>query len=284
VTDRPAVAVVGAGRMGQGLALALLRGGCRVALYARTPREVVAGPEPCFGDPAAATAGRDAVILAVPDDAVAATAAELRERGAVGSGQVALHLSGGRDRSALQALEGVAAGIGSFWPIQTVPEPGIAPERFAGAYVGLEGDPSAIEMGERLARALGMTPVVIPSEGKIRAHAGAVVAGNYPIVLLALAESLAEEAGIAPALAREVYLPLLRAAVENAAALGTGAALTGPLRRGDVETVRSHLATLGAAERRTYQVLGLGALDLLQRAGVTPPNLAALRKVLRSDD
>lgn len=284
MSDRPSVAIIGAGRMGQGLALALLRGGCRVGIHARTRRDIVAGPEAFFGDPAGATAGRDVVILAVPDDAVTDTAADLKAGAAVGREQVALHLSGRRDSSALRALAGMARGTGSFWPIQTVPEPGIAPERFAGAYAGLEGDPAAIEMGERLARALGMTPVVIPAGGKVRAHAGAVLAGNYPIVLLALAEQLAEEAGIAPALAHEVYLPLLRTAVENAASLGTGPALTGPLRRGDIDTIRAHLRTLGAGARRAYRALGLQTLDLLKAAGTSPANASALRKLLREDD
>lgn len=281
MTERPGVAVLGAGRMGQGLALALWRGGCRVRLYARTEREVVSGPEVVFGDLTRATDGLDAVILAVPDDSVTLTARELKALGAVTPRQVVLHLSGSRDRSALKPLDGAALGLGSFWPIQTVPDPGIAPERFAGAYAGLEGDPPAITIGERLARTLGMTPVTVPSAGKILAHAGAVVAGNYPVVLLAVAERLAEEAGVAPALAREIYLPLVRAAVENAAAFGAGAALTGPLRRGDVLTVKAHLKALPAPERPAYRALGLQALALIESDGSTPPNAKELKKLLK---
>ena len=281
MTDRPGVAVLGAGRMGQGLALALLRGGCHVRLYARTEREVVQGPEVVFGDLGRATAGVDAIILAVPDDSVTAMAQELKDSGAVSSTQVVVHLSGSRDRSALKSLDRAALGLGSFWPVQTVPDPGIAPERFAGAYAGLEGDPAAIAIGERLARALGMTPVTVPSAGKILAHAGAVVAGNYPVVLLGLAERLAEQAGVAPALAGEIYLPLVRAAVENAAALGAGAALTGPLRRGDVQTVKAHLKALPASERPAYRALGLQALALIESDGSPPPNAKELKKLLK---
>ncbi|MGH7533483.1 MAG: Rossmann-like and DUF2520 domain-containing protein [Gemmatimonadales bacterium] len=274
-----AVAVLGAGRMGQALALALRDAGWRSRLFARDPRRVPGSPVEISGDIATAVAGAAVILVAVPDDAIASVAAALR--GATPPMEaVVLHLSGARDRSALASLEGWAAGLGSFWPIQAIAaSPGVA-GRFAGAFVGLEGDTVALAAGERLAAALGMSAVRIPSEGKALAHAGAVVASNYLVTLLSVAEGLARASGVDPSIADRIYLPLVRTTLENVASLGTTDALTGPLARGDVGTVRLHLASLSGPARESYVALGLTTLALAERHGLSKEQAAELRRVL----
>ncbi|HEU4763351.1 MAG TPA: DUF2520 domain-containing protein [Gemmatimonadales bacterium] len=275
------VAVVGAGRMGQGIALALTRAGRPVALSARRAGTYPPGPEVVVGDLPAALRGADVVLLAVPDDAIATLALDLARSGGVESYQAVLHLSGVRDRSVLGPLDGLAAGLGSFWPLQTVADPLTAPDRLAGAFAVLEGDPAAVAAGEGLATALGMTAVRIPSAGKPLAHAGAVLAANYVVALLAMAERLAESAGIAPALAGEIYLPLTRAAIENTAAAGAAHALTGPIRRGDLRTVAAHLEVLGPEIRPLYLLLARETLRLAEAGGLDPERAAQFRELLR---
>ena len=275
----PTVAVIGAGRMGQGLVRALHAAGWRVTLYARRPDRVPAGPVAATGDLAVALAGAALVLVAVPDDAIPEVAR------AIGSavpaeGQVVLHLSGTRDRTALAALDGRAAGLGSFWPIQALADPAVAAAHWTGAYAGLEGDAAAIAAGERLAVALGMTPVRIPSSAKPSVHAGAVMAGNYAVTLLAAAEQVAVASGIEPAAAARMYLPLARSAVENVSVLGVVRALTGPIARGDHGTVRAHLAALSGASRELYIRLGLETLALAERQGLPAARAAEVRRVL----
>lgn len=237
------------------------------------------------GDWAEVTLVSDLVVIASPDDAIAEVATALARREAITSSQVVLHLSGLLDRRILGALDPAGAGLGSFHPLQTVSDPITAPARFLGAYAGVEGDARAEAEGERLARMLGMHPIRLTPAGKPAYHAGAVFAANFLVALAGVAERLAREAGIPEVEAGRVYLPLLRGAASNLDA-GAVAALTGPIVRGDVETIRAHLGALGAEDRELYRRLGLATLPLAREAGLPLEAAAKVVEVLGggSDD
>jgi predicted short-subunit dehydrogenase-like oxidoreductase (DUF2520 family) len=263
-----AVAIVGPGRMGQGLALALLGCGRQVTLLGRGPRETLA-PFLWPAEQWAAALGEcDTILVATPDAAIPAAAGQLLATGAVNARHVVLHLSGLLDRSALSALEPTGAALGSLHPLQTVADSRTAPERLRGAFAGIEGDPRALAAGEALAESLSMRPVRIPSAGKADYHLGATFVANYAAALLAIGQHFAERAGIPGPLASELYRPLLAGATGNLVALGPVAALTGAVRRGDAATVRAHLARLSGRERRLYCDLGMVALGLAREAGL----------------
>ena len=261
------VAIVGAGRMGQGLALALQSGGRSVLLLSRTRHPVASPLRLHEGSRASATGEADVVVLAVPDGAVTAVAGELAGEAAIESRHVVLHLSGLLDRGALIPLAATGAGLGSFHPLQTVPDPLGAPGRLRGAYAGIEGDARALAAGQELAEALGMRAVTIPARAKPAYHAGATFAANYTTVLAAVAERLAATAGVPPEVAGRLYLPLVRGAASSLE-LGPAAALTGPVRRGDAETVAAHLRALAPEDRALYLLLAREALRLAREAGL----------------
>lgn len=274
------VAVVGAGRMGQGIALALSRSGAPVALLSRVPKPVVP-PLTATGLPwTAAVREAELVLLATPDGVLEEVAERLARDGGVGPGHVVLHLSGLRDRRALAALGATGAGLGSFHPLQTVAEPATAPERLRGAYAGIEGDARAMEAGERLALLIGMIPVRLPAETKAAYHAGATLVANYTVVLVGVAERLAREAGVPAELAARIYLPLLEGATANLRSLPPARALTGAVRRGDTATVMAHLAALGPVDRILYAMLGREALLLAREAGLAGERAVAVERVL----
>ncbi|MBA3346602.1 MAG: DUF2520 domain-containing protein [Gemmatimonadales bacterium] len=279
---QPRVTIVGAGRMGQGLALALLAGGHGVTLASRRVHPVSAPLALHSGSLATAAVGADSVILAVPDEAISRVAGELAAGGTVAAGHVVLHLSGLLDRSALLALAPTGAALGSFHPLQTIADPATAAERLAGAFVGIEGDERALARGELLAAALNMTPVRVGSAAKAAYHAGAAMAANYTVALAGVAERLAREAGIPAAAAARIFLPLVRGAVANLD-LGPAAALTGPVRRGDARTVQAHLEALGPNDRMLYRGLGLEALRLAREAGLDEAAAARVEAVLREE-
>jgi predicted short-subunit dehydrogenase-like oxidoreductase (DUF2520 family) len=264
------VAIVGTGRMGQGLALALREAEVPVTLLGRGRR-------------AEDTRGAALVLIATPDDAIGGVAVELARDGAVGESQVVLHLSGLLDRLALQVLEPTGAALGSFHPLQSVADPATAAERLRGSFAGVEGDARALAAGERLAAALGMRVVRLAPGAKAAYHAGAVIASNYAVVLADVAERLARQAGVGADDAAALYLPLMRGTVANLAA-GPAAALTGPVRRGDEATVRRHLAALGPEDRALYRALGLLALRIAREAGLGDGPAAAVERALRAQD
>lgn len=277
------VAILGAGRMGQGLALSLVRTGAEVALVARRPHPVTPPLALHPGPRTLALRKAAVVLLAVPDDAIAALAAELAAERSVGPTAAVLHLSGLLDRGALAPLEPSGAGLGSFHPLQAIADPADAPARFAGAYAGIEGDERALAGAERLARALGMEPVRLAGAAKPAYHAGAVMAANYTVALAGVAERLALEAGVAAETAARIYLPLVRGAAANLER-GPAAALTGPIRRGDIRTVAAHLAALRGDERELYRRLGLEALRLARAAGLDPSVADRLAGLLERGD
>jgi predicted short-subunit dehydrogenase-like oxidoreductase (DUF2520 family) len=274
----PGITILGAGRMGQGLALALRDH--EVTLVSRGGHRLVEPLRAYPGPRADAVRQAVVVILAVPDDAISSLAAELDDARAIGPGHTVLHLSGLLERTALSPLAATGAALGSYHPLQTIADPATAPERLPGAYAGIEGDERAVEMGYRLATALGMVPVTVPPEGKAAYHAGATVAANYTTVLFAMAERLAMRAGIPAELAARIYLPLLRGTVANLES-GAAAALTGPVRRGDVRTIQAHLAALAGPDAALYARLGGEALRLARAAGLSGEAADRVAEVLR---
>ena len=99
------------------------------------------------------------------------------------------------------------------------------------------------------------------------------------MVLAAVAERVARLAGLPPSEAAALYLPLMQGTVANLAA-GPAGALTGPVRRGDVATLRRHLAALEPDDRVLYRTLGLGALRLAREAGLGEQAALAVERVL----
>jgi predicted short-subunit dehydrogenase-like oxidoreductase (DUF2520 family) len=278
--SQPRVTIIGAGRMGQGLALALKRRGYKIALVARTQRDVIPPLVLHAGSRAEATAGAELVLIATPDDAISSVAAALAAEGAIARDQIVLHLSGLLDRSVLLPLEESGAGCGSFHPLQSVAEPASAAERLKGAYVGIEGDDRALTAAERLANTLRMIPVRIPAAAKPAYHAGAALVANYTVALVGVAERLARSAGVPADIAARIYLPLLGGAVANLNALGPAASLTGAVRRGDERTIRAHLGALGPEERILYRTVGRAAVALAREAGLSEAEVERVEEAL----
>jgi predicted short-subunit dehydrogenase-like oxidoreductase (DUF2520 family) len=262
----------------------LKRRGYRVLLVNRTPRDVIAPLVLHQGSAAEATAGSELILIATPDDAISRVAGQLAAQAAVTHEQVVLHLSGLLDQRALLPLQPTGAALGSFHPIQTVAEPAGAAERLKGAYVGIEGDEPALVAAERLANTLRMIPVRIPADAKPGYHAGAAFVANYTVALVGVAERIARATGVPEEVAARLYLPLFSGAVANVMELGPGAALTGPIRRGDVQTIRAHLDALEPGDRTLYRQVALAALQLATEAGLNPGDTAQLKAMLEEKD
>jgi predicted short-subunit dehydrogenase-like oxidoreductase (DUF2520 family) len=210
------LAIVGQGRLGNALAQAL-----RAAGYD------VLGPHGRGAD----GAGADAALLCVPDGEIAAAAAPIAPGVLIGhcSGATGLGVFGAREAFSLHPLMTVAGGGTSF----------------AGAGAAVAGNSDrALELAGAIAHRLGMVSVEIDDDDRAAYHAAASIASNFLVTLEAAAERLAGEVGVK----RRLLVPLVRATVENWAALGGERALTGPIARGDEATVaRQREAITGRA-------------------------------------
>jgi predicted short-subunit dehydrogenase-like oxidoreductase (DUF2520 family) len=224
VRELDSIVIVGAGRLGTALTAALDAAGLDVR-----------GP---LGRGATAE-GAAVVVLCVPDREIAAAAA------AVAPGPLVGHCSGATGLAPLAPHEAF-----SLHPLMTVPA-NAAPGVLAGAGCAIDGaTPRALEIAERLAAVLGMRATRIAEEDRVAYHAAASIASNFLVTLEGAAERLAATAGVD----RELLAPLVRAAVEDWAARGAADALTGPIARGDEETVARQRA---AVEERAPDLLRL---------------------------
>ena len=287
ITTDSAVGIIGPGRAGVGLALALARAGYLVRLYGRRKRAIPDPLELTVGaadaaPPPAWLAQAGVVILAVRDDAIRPLAQTLA-RGGVRPEHVVLHLSGAQGQEALAPLVPSRAALGSLHPLQTISDPERAPERLKGAWAAVEGMPRALDAAERIARALGMRPFRLTGKAKAIYHAGAVFASNYFVVVEAVAQRLLRHAGLSDAEAWQALRPLVEGTLENLLHQQPTDALTGPVVRGDDATIRRHLESLTKDDALLYRALGRAALELAEKRGMDGATAARVADALATD-
>lgn len=191
----------------------------------------------------------DLVLLCVPDAAIAVTAAAID---AV-EGVAVAHCAGAAALDVL-APHGRRA---SVHPLVSLPDAVVGGRRLPGAWFAIAGD----DVARQVVDALGGHAVEVPDEARVRYHAAAAIASNHLVALLGQVERVAAGVGV-PLVA---FLDLARGSLDNVAERGPRAALTGPVARGDVETVRAHLAALPEAERAAYLALADQAARLVGR-------------------
>ncbi len=229
------LAIVGAGRAGTSFTLALTRVGHRVDLVHHDELDRIGQV--------------DLVLLAVPDDAIAETAARLP----VDPARVVAHAAGSRTLAVLGAHPRVA----SMHPLITMPSEDVGAERLVGATFALAGD-SLVRV---LVSSLHGRALSLGDDQRTAYHATATVAANHLVALLAHVERLARAAG----LTLDDFLPLSKMALEDVAARGPERALTGPASRGDLATIDAHLAAIPEGERATYVAMAQVAFDVAER-------------------
>ncbi len=279
---RETVGLVGAGRAGSAVALALAAAGHPVvAVTTRSPlgRERAAAmfPDARIGAvPQVAPWLRAAEVLlvAVPDDAIAPVTAELVAADAVRAEQILAHLSGRHGLGVLAAGASVGAVRVALHPIMTLPDAVRNPDAFAGVSFGITADPGAEARARGLVADVGGVPLLIEDGRRDLYHAALVLGGNFLTSLTVAARETLAAAGVADPGA--ALAPLLRASLDNALTGGWPAA-TGPVRRGDLGTVRAHLRALDAVDPAVadvYRALMAYTTGGLERAGLLDASVA----------
>ena len=173
-------------------------------------------------------------IIAVSDDAIEDVAHHIAD---LADGVPAVHVSGAVSVAALDSIAATGSQVGSFHPLQTMPDPINGARQLRGAWIGITARQPLYGDLATLAGSIGSRPFSLEDANKPLYHAAAAAASNFVLAALAVAEDLFDAAGVP----FEAAGPLVDAIVENAFALGPRAALTGPIARADVATVAKQL-------------------------------------------
>jgi predicted short-subunit dehydrogenase-like oxidoreductase (DUF2520 family) len=244
----PTLRIVGSGRAGSAMALALQAQGWSLrGLLGRGD------------DPTQAAAGVDLCVVSTPDSVVAELAARITPC----PGTVVAHLSGALGLDVLAPHERRA----SIHPLVALADPQRGAEALSGgAWFAVSGDP----MARVVVADLSGTAIDVDEDHRAQYHAAACIASNHTVALLAQVERVAASAGV-PLTA---YLDLLRATIDNVAELGPSNALTGPVARGDWATVEKHVGSLDPSEVPLY--LGLAQATAALAGREVPDSLRSL--------
>ena len=286
----PAVGIIGAGRVGAVLGAALRRAGYRIVAVAGESdasrnRVDALLPGVLVDKPSAVARVSDVLLLTVPDDMLGNVVTVLSDSGAIRPGQLVVHTSGRHGLTVLEEAAAVGARTIAMHPAMTFTGTSVDLPRLDGCIFGVTAGADEREITEQLVADLGGRPMWVPEARRTLYHAALAHGANHLVTLVTQAvEMLAAAGGDNPELhPAETLRPLLTAALDNALNQGDSA-LTGPIVRGDVNTVRAHLADIAVNAPHTlpsYVVMARDTLDRVVTDGrVLPIRAAKIRRVL----
>ncbi len=242
--------IVGPGRLGCAMALALQRAGHRVAAQARAGSSLGRAKGRLLQCDSFAPREADLVFLTVPDRAIAEVA---RSRASeFHRGQVVAHCSGALGLSVLSPASARGAHVGSLHPLCAIPNPTAT---LAGAFASVDGDSRATRALSGLAREIGLTPFRLAPRRRALYHAATAMASNGLVALADEAAGMLAACGVPRTKALRALVPLMRSAVSGLEREGLPGALSGPIARGDAAVVEAHLTALATTRSLTAPLL-----------------------------
>ena len=286
------IAIIGAGRLGTSLGFALHEKGfpikalsCRTLSSAQESRRIIGEGEALTNNIRTAESG-DLVFLTVPDDKIPQIATELAAAIPDWSGKYVFHCSGLLSTQALTPLQSKGAATASMHPLLSfagkIPDAGI----FSEVYFGLEGNGKAIKVAQKIIHMLAGEYLIISAEDKPLYHAASSMASNFMEVLLEAASFLFQQAGISSDKIPQILFPLTKGTLHNVKDLNIPAALTGPVIRGDIQSIKQPLSAL---ERfppyyEIYRKLAMQALQIGKKEKKIPRDKFKVLESLLADE
>ncbi len=273
---KPSFAIVGCGKVGTALGKFLSRVGYRLAgvssksLSSAQRAAEITGTDHFSQVPWEITKSADVVFITTPDNAISDTCSSISRNNGFCKNAIVLHCSGALPSTILSSAKRCGAFTGAMHPLQSFVSSKAESNPFQGIIISVEGENDAVNMARKIAIDLGATCMEIKTEAKTLYHAAAVVASNYLVTLFDLAFNLIEAAGIPKKEALKVLKPLIEGTLSNIEKVGIPEALTGPIARGDVETVEKHVEEIGAKTPdllSLYKSLGFSTIDIARAKG-----------------
>ncbi len=282
------IGFVGAGKVGTSFGIYLKQNGFRVYGYNSRTMEsaqkaamitksvVVHDIEEIFEK-------ADVAFITTSDYAIAEVVETIIDTNVTLTGKKIAHMSGAHSSSVLSALKEKGAYIYSIHPLQAFASVEQSVQDLKNTVFSIEGDTEGDNTLEKILSKMGNEYFTITAKQKSLYHAAACILSNYLVTLMDYGLSLYEQIGIDKEKMCTALAPLLKGTLNNVLELGTEKALTGPIDRGDINTVDMHLQALeqyAPKEVQLYQILGLKTLKLAAKSKEYPQK-KALYKLLK---
>jgi predicted short-subunit dehydrogenase-like oxidoreductase (DUF2520 family) len=288
------VAIIGAGRVGGAVGRLLVRAGYTVTAVASRTKGAAEQARSFIGsgtattDPVKAASSADVVFVTTPDGSIKSVCEAIAE-GGLRQRAVVVHMSGAQTVDLLNAAKKAGAYRAVIHPLQSIPSRELGEKNIPGSYFRVEADPEVAQTVRELVTALGGIELKMPKWGSdaISAalyHAGAVAVSNFFVALVDFGLRYYQALGADRKEALKAVLPLIKGTLANIESVGIPDALTGPIMRGDVETVRGHLEAMRVRAPELlslYRELGRHTVAVAQeKSSITPQRAAEIRKLM----
>lgn len=290
---KPTIAIVGCGRVGTNFGIHLKNCGYTIAgladknIFAAKKAAELIDTDLFSAEPESATASSDIILITTPDDIIESECENIANGSGFKPGQIVFHSSGSLPSTILASAADSGAETGSIHPLQSFSAPETARNPFKGIIMSVEGSDPAVKAGKSIASDLQATCYTIRTDSKTLYHAAAVVASNYLVTLVEMSFKLLSEAGIPEQDAYQVLSPLIQGTLTNISNSGPGKALTGPIARGDIDTVRHHIEEISLKLpelKELYKILGTNTVDIaLSSSGLADNTVQSFRDLFGKD-
>jgi predicted short-subunit dehydrogenase-like oxidoreductase (DUF2520 family) len=290
---QPTVSVIGVGRLGTAIAIALAGCGYRVVSLVGRRRQQVRKAAAILDVPCEVLVAKDMVdykpadlvIVAVPDDSIKAISVKLAQiHLPTRHGSTVLHTSGALSSAVFANLVAKGWHTGSLHPLISVSDPRVGATGFRKSFWCVEGDTVALRVARQVVSDVGGRSFTVDRSDKPLYHAAAVMSSGNVVALFDIALEMLEKCGLKRGDAQKVLMPLLESTISNLSHLSPERAVTGPFSRGDLETVKLHFSALTNSNLHEplelYRLLGRRALKLVQD-NLSPEIVEEIRKRLR---
>ncbi len=240
------IGIVGCGRVGRAFAIALSNAGYPIAFMVDDNRKLLFTLQRLFPNTRVIPEYRnwpafDVLLIAVNDDAIGQVAETIADAGQNVSRKVIAHASGALTSEVLAPLQEKGAFVASIHPVQTFSGAQKDAKKMQDCFFALEGDPRALQTLKGMVETMGARWFELKPEQKSLHHLACVLVSNYIVTLINVAVELLQSVGLDEDDAKRVLSPLIQASIDNVANQSLSAALTGPISRGDANTVERHL-------------------------------------------
>lgn len=283
------VAIIGVGRLGGALAIALSEKGYEVNQIvtrkyekAKAIAELIESRPQILSSEELEKISADVIFITTQDSEISAAVENLVER--LEHLPFVFHTSGSLSSEVLKSLSDEGCEVASMHPLVSISDAKSGAKYFKNAYFCIEGDSEAVNVAKQIIDDLEGKSFSIGTKYKTLYHASAVTACGHLVALVSAAIEMLSECGLSKAESQKVLLPLINSTVRNLSAQTPAEALTGTFARADVGTLQKHLQTLHENSppelREIYRILGIHSLPLAKLQGANEENLEQMKQIL----